>query len=72
MYKNTCQCTYMCTKFQVVFSKKRLSFAGLNTQKGHFYAIYEDFAIFPIFNFCPIWALQKSVLRSFLAFVTKI
>ena len=24
-----------------------------------FYAIYEEFDIFPILNFCPIWAVKK-------------
>ena len=51
--------------------EKRLSFAVLNDQNNYFFAIYEDFGIFPIFNFRPILAVQK-VLGSFFAFLTKI
>ena len=36
----------MCTKFQVVISKKQLKFAVLNAKRATFYAIYEDFGIF--------------------------
>ena len=62
----------MCTKFQAAILKKRLSFAVWNAQKATFYTIYEDFATFPIFKFCPIWAVQKIVQGSFFAFLTKI
>ena len=44
----------------------------LNAQKDHFYAIYDEFGIFPIFNFCPIWIVQKVFLAHFSAFLTKI
>ena len=36
-----------------------------------FYAIFEDLGVFPIFKFCPIWAVQKVFYDHFL-FLTKI
>ena len=43
----------MCTKVQVDMLKKtdEMSSAVLNAQKGHFYAIYEDFGNFTILKF---------------------
>ena len=61
----------MCTKFKVAILKNGWVMAFSMPKKVTFYAIYEDFASFPIFNVSDLGGL-KSDLGSFFAFLTNI
>ena len=55
----------MCTKFEVAIFKNDCVLPFWMLKKATFYAIYKDFAIFPISNFCPIWVVQHMFLGHF-------
>ena len=48
----------MCTKFPFVVSKTSELYC-FERQKAAFPAIHENFSIFLIFRYCPIWVVQK-------------